>query len=72
MEHILRDDYIELSALLKLVGPFGSGGQVKLIITDELVSVDGKIETRRKCKLRAGQRVVCQEFGLDIVIVAPR
>lgn len=71
MEYVLEGEFIELNALLKLVGPFESGGQIKHIIMDELIAVDGHVETRRKCKLRVGQVVTSEEFGLEIKIVGP-
>ncbi len=72
MDYILNDEHIELNALLKLEGPFNSGGQIKHIIMDELVSVDGKVETRRRAKLRVGQVVTSDEFGIEIKIVGPK
>lgn len=50
-------DYIELHNLLKITGMCNSGGQAKLLISEGLVSVDGKVETRKRCKIRASQHV---------------
>ncbi len=50
-------EYIELSDLLKVAGLFDSGGMAKIAIAEGLVTVDGKPETRRRCKLRSGQVV---------------
>ncbi len=50
-------EYIELNDLLKLTGIFDSGGMAKTAITEGLVTVDGKPELRRRCKIRAGQVV---------------
>ncbi len=50
-------EYIELNDLLKLTGLFDSGGMAKTAIAEGLVSVDGKPELRRRCKVRAGQVV---------------
>jgi len=57
IEYELTDDYIELNNLLKLVGICDTGGQAKLYISEGIVSVDGLIETRKKCKIRRGQVV---------------
>lgn len=48
-------EFIELNNLLKVTGLCGSGGVAKLLIADGLVKVDGVVETRKRCKIRAGQ-----------------
>ncbi len=53
-------DYVELNNLLKLTGVCPSGGSAKLAIAAGEVSVDGQIETRKRCKIRVGQMV---EYG---------
>jgi ribosome-associated protein len=50
-------EYIELHSLLKVAGLCESGGVAKLLIADGLVRVDGEVETRKRCKIRAGQLV---------------
>ena len=58
------EDYIELCQLLKLEGPFSSGGEAKQAIIAGIVSVDGVVETRKKCKIRSGQRVTCGDVEI--------
>lgn len=60
----IRGDHIQLDQLLKATGLAGSGGEAHAAIGDGLVSVDGEIETRKRAKLRPGQRVV---FAGEIV-----
>ena len=48
-------EYIELHSLLKVTGLCESGGVAKLLIGDGLVRVDGDVELRKRCKIRAGQ-----------------
>lgn len=50
-------EYIELNNLLKITGLCASGGIAKLLIADGLVTVDGKVELRKRCKVRQGQIV---------------
>ena len=59
-------EYIELTDLLKVTGLFGSGGMAKTAILDGRVTVDGRPELRRRCKIRKGQ-VVGSE-GRTIVV----
>lgn len=53
----LEKEFIELHALLKLLALAPSGGAAKAMIAAGEVSVDGHIETRKACKIRAGQIV---------------
>ena len=50
-------EYIELNNLLKITGLCASGGLAKLLIADGLVTVDGQMELRKRCKIRPGQVV---------------
>lgn len=59
-------DFIELHSLLKVTGLCESGGMAKLLVADGLVRVDGVAETRKRCKIRAGQLV---EFDNRQVVV---
>jgi ribosome-associated protein len=58
-EFTLRGEYVALCDLLKLSGIADSGGQGKLMIANGEVSVDGKPESRKTAKIRAGQTVTC-------------
>ncbi|HEY4468568.1 MAG TPA: ribosome-associated protein YbcJ [Klebsiella sp.] len=49
--------YVELCDLLKLEGWSESGAQAKIFIADGCVKVDGTVETRKRCKIVAGQTV---------------
>jgi ribosome-associated protein len=60
IEFKLEGEYIELIKLLKVSGLCQTGGQAKVVTTEGEVQVDGKIETRKKNKIRRGQIV---EFG---------
>lgn len=50
-------EYIELHNLLKVMGLCDSGGMAKLVIAEGLVTVDGVVELRKRCKVRQGQVV---------------
>lgn len=57
VDFALRGDHITLDALLKATGLAPSGGAAKALIADGGVTVDGAVERRRGCKLRAGALV---------------
>ena len=53
----IKDDFIQLNKLLKAASLIDSGGIAKLVIADGLVTVDGKMETRKRCKIYPEQVV---------------
>lgn len=53
----VRGESIDLHQLLKAAGLCGTGGEAKQVIETGLVTVDGKVETRKACKIRPGQVV---------------
>jgi ribosome-associated protein len=63
----LRDEFIELSNLLKVEGICSSGGEAKMLVAAGKVKVDGSIELRRSCKLRAGQQVEAGDVKIEIL-----
>lgn len=64
----VRGEFIELYKLLKAEGLAATGGEAKLLIDQRLVSVDGVIETRRRCKLRPGQLVQYGDITIRITV----
>ena len=68
-EFRLNSDYVELNQLLKLTGVSQSGGAGKMLVAEGNVRVDGLVELRKTCKIRAGQVVSLQ--GVRINVLAP-
>ena len=60
-------DYVELHQLLKLVGVVDSGGAGKHLVAEGAVEVDGVVELRKSCKIRAGSNVVVGDVAIDVV-----
>ena len=63
----VRGDYIQLDQLLKTTGLCHSGGFAHAEIDAGKVSVDGLVETRKRAKLRPGQRVVYGDQSVELV-----
>lgn len=60
--------HIELCDLLKIQGWCHSGAAAKTVISEQQVMVDSVMETRKRCKIVAGQQV---EFnGQQVTVVA--
>ncbi len=69
VEFRLTGDHVELCHLLKLAGVADSGGRGKALVAAGEVTVDGRPESRKTAKIRAGQVVACR--GVEIRVVAP-
>ncbi len=66
IDFALDGEYVELNQLLKLVGICDSGGAGKMLVASGEVSVDGKQELRKTCKIRAGQVVTLGDVRIDV------
>lgn len=62
----VRGDYIQLDQLLKATGLVDTGGQAHAAVEAGEVWVDGKVETRKRAKLRPGAKVT---FGGQMVVL---
>lgn len=69
VDFVLSQPHVELCQLLKLAGVAPSGGAGKHMVAAGEVSVDGRPESRKTAKIRAGQSVRCR--GTTIVVKAP-
>jgi ribosome-associated protein len=67
----LRGEHIALDALLKATGLAPSGGLAKRMVADGLVQVDGRDESRKTCKIRAGQVVGLAGARVRVRAAAP-
>jgi len=65
MKFELKDDYIELFKLLKVLDLVDSGAQAKMIVADGYVTRNGEVELRKRAKIIAGDVLV---IGDDVTI----
>jgi ribosome-associated protein len=63
----LDRDFVELNQLLKLTGVCDSGGAGKHLVASGAVRVDGEVELRKTCKIRAGQVVLVGDARIEVV-----
>jgi ribosome-associated protein len=63
----LKNEYIALCDLLKVVGVVDSGGAGKQLVAAGEISVDGVVELRKTCKIRPGQMVSGEGFTIEVV-----
>lgn len=62
----VRGDYIQLDQALKATGLCSSGGVAHLEIEAGKVS-DGAVDTRKRAKVRPGQRISYAEETIELV-----
>jgi len=60
---------INLTQLLKLAGCVESGGAAKALIAAGQVEVNGQVELRKRCKLKAGDTIAIRD-GPTVVLTA--
>ncbi|WP_405086083.1 RNA-binding S4 domain-containing protein [Microbispora sp. NBC_01389] len=63
----LDGDHIPLCDLLKFCHIADSGGAAKHLVAEGLVRVDGQVELRKACKIRAGQVVTGADYTIRVV-----
>ena len=68
IQFTLDREHVQLNQLLKLTGLAGSGGAGKALVAAGGVTVDGKAEARKTCKIRVGQ--VVRSGDTEIYVVA--
>ena len=63
---VVREVPIELCQFLKFAGLTGTGGEAKQVISQGLVQLNGAVETQKRKKLLAGDKVTYE--GQTIVV----
>ena len=53
----ITSEPVELYKILKFEGMVGTGGEAKMVISEGLVLVNGKVETRKRKKIVAGDTI---------------
>jgi ribosome-associated protein len=66
LDFTLTGDYVELHNLLKITGLADSGGSAKQMVAEGAVTVDGRVELRKTCKIRAGQVVLLGDTRIAV------
>lgn len=61
-----EQEFIELHKLLKYMGVAESGSMAKALVADGEVAVDGAVELRKACKIRAGQVVETGDVRINV------
>jgi ribosome-associated protein len=57
IHYTLKEEYIELYKLIKLLDLVDSGGDAKMLIANGVIERNGIIETRKRAKIRKGENI---------------
>ena len=63
----LESEFVELYKILKFEGLTDSGGMAKQVIADGQVSVNGKVETKKRKKIAAGDKIEYSGQSIKVV-----
>jgi len=68
MKFELKDDYIELFKLIKVLDLVDTGAQAKMIVADGYVKRNGETELRKRAKIIAGDKLtVGDDVSIEVV-----
>ena len=68
MKFELKDDYIELFKLIKVLDLVDTGAQAKMIVADGYVKRNGETELRKRAKIVAGDKLsIGDEVNIEVV-----
>ena len=62
----LESEFVELYKILKFEGLTDSGGIAKQMIADGQVSVNGEVETRKRKKIIAGDKIEFSGQSIEV------
>ncbi len=66
MKFELKEDYIELFKLLKVLDLVDSGAHAKMLIADGYVKRNGEVELRKRAKLVKGDVIEIAEVTIEV------
>ena len=68
MKFELKEDYIELFKLIKVLDLVDSGAQAKMIVADGYVKRNGEVELRKRAKIVSGDKLsVGDDVNIEII-----
>lgn len=67
MQFELKDEYIELYKLLKVLDLVDSGAEAKMVVADGHVRRNGDVELRKRAKIVRGDVIEVAEVTIEIL-----
>ncbi len=66
IEFRLEGEFIPLIQLLKATNLVQTGGEAQIVVSDGLVKYNGKVDYRKRLKVRTGDQV---EFNNQVILI---
>lgn len=66
MKYELKDDYIELFKLLKVLDLVDSGAQAKYLIAEGYVNRNAEVELRKRAKIVSGDTIEINDVIIEV------
>jgi ribosome-associated protein len=66
MTYQLKESYIELYKLIKVLDLVDSGGEAKQLIEHGMVLRNGEVETRKRAKIKAGETITIGDVTIKV------
>ena len=66
MKFELKEEYIELFKLLKVLDLVDSGGQAKMLIAEGYVKRNGEVELRKRAKIVVGDVLEIADVRIEV------
>lgn len=63
----LKEEYIELFKLIKVMDLVDSGAQAKFLVADGYVKRNGETELRKRAKIVKGDRIEVAEALIEVI-----
>jgi len=67
MKYELKDEYIELFKLLKVLDLVDSGAQAKMLIDGGYVLRNGEVETKKRAKIRMDEVIKIADVTIKVI-----
>ena len=67
MVYKLKDDYIELFKLLKVLDLVDSGAEAKMIVAEGHVNRNSQVETRKRAKIVSGDIINVADVTIEVL-----
>lgn len=64
----IHTEYIQIDQLLKLEGVIETGGQVKGLINDQVLTLNGTIVTEKRKKCCVGDVICVEGFDVEFIV----
>ena len=66
IKYKLKDEYIELFKLLKVMDLVDSGAHAKMLIADGYVKRNGEVELRKRAKIVSGDIIEIADVTIEV------